>query len=240
MSERIIEYRGVELLHDEEFDDEAFQLCDEIAESKDYPSSRFQDWLAKRTGISTTYPTDFAHLFAREMGGTWEFSIALYGVAVLSVNARWESLQNDRKEECPKKPCKPLKWKGIFLPYDDEYTWEAKELWWAQNVYRWTLDDSRESIRWKDNESHRARQRFMDWIRSKTGIHTYFPTDFAIYFGHRQNKSDFIDALYGVSTLALNCQWLSEVTDLEDDAYTDEKRNKEKEWGKRALLEQKE
>ena len=236
MSERIIEYRGVDLFHNEEFDDEAFRLCDEIAESTDYPSSRFQDWLKHKTGISTTYPTDFANLFARKLGGTWEFSIALYGVAVLSVNARWESKQNDRKAECPKKPCKPLKWNGMFLPYDDEYTREAGKLWWAEKVSQWTPYDSRASRIWKDDEGYRARERFMDWIRSKTGIHTYFPTDFAIYFGHHMDKSDFIDALYGVSTLALNCQWLSEVTDIEDDAYTDEERNKVKEWAKQDLI----
>lgn len=73
-----------------------------------------------------------------------------------------------------------------------------------------------------------ARRLFQKWLEDETGIFTYYPTDWCIAVENAiqdgtLGRKEFARALYGVTLLAINNRWYSEVNDCPDKWY--EERN---------------
>lgn len=65
---------------------------------------------------------------------------------------------------------------------------------------------------------------FRKYIEDVTGIYSYYPTDWAlsVKYGVRNcmiDREEFVAALYGVTLLALNSRWYSEVNDCPEEWY---------------------
>lgn len=64
------------------------------------------------------------------------------------------------------------------------------------------------------------REKYRKYVAEQTGLYIYYPTDWILRsedgITHRLDYEEFIAALYGVTILALNNHWLSEVSNVGD------------------------
>lgn len=111
-----------------------------------------------------------------------------------------------------------IDWRGVVLPYDDEFKKNARKLWKAHQHKMSECRDV-ESKRSLEYAKQAVAGDFRTWLANQTGVLTYFSADWAALAASSMSERDFIASLYGVTMLALNSGWMSEDYDCPEVWY---------------------
>ena len=205
-----------------EYSNICYEIYNKITNGLDYSEDRekYRKYVAEQTGLYIYYPTDW--IVQSEEGIAHhridydEFKAALYGVTILALNNNWLSevsnvgnYKEPDNENYKKRTLAPLTRRDVKQTSTFEHIADA--------IY----EECGNGI----NPYNGAGIILRDYIGEKFDVWTYYPSDW-VYMCKKAIQEELIDiydfrnALYGVTLLAVNNGWMSEVTDalIEEEA----------------------
>lgn len=194
--------------------DLAYKMYKLVREDEDYREAReeFRAYVKEQTGVFTYYPTDWIIYVENAVKegqlGSCEFCMALYGITILAVNNKWLSEVSNTE---------------TIEPTESDYLYKSRQLQYFNTPVKYYGSFKRLAevlyyeIFYGFDPYKGAGTVFRDYIADNTGVTTYYPTDwlYEIIDAVKEReieREDFIDALYGVTLLAVNNGWTSETT----------------------------
>ena len=201
-----------------EYSNICYDMYEKIKNGQDYREDRekFRKFVAKQTEVYLYYPTDWIlwseDAIVNDKLSFEEFEAALYGTTILSINNHWLSEVNnlgsykepdsDNYERRTLKPLEqPIKYTPVFKCI-------------AETIYKEVQ---------KEIHPYDGAGRLLQWrLENDTEQWFYYPTDWVCECRKAIKEElfsieDFCYALYGVSLLAVNNGWISEVTQIEEE-----------------------
>ena len=198
-----------------EYSNICWYMYDKIKNGLDYSEDRekYRKYVAEQTGRYIYYPTDWIvqseEGIAHNRINYEEFKAALYGITILALNNHWLSEVSNVGDY--KEPDNDGYKKRTLAPLTRR---DVKQTSTFDHIADAIYEECGNGI----NPYNGAGIILRDYIGEKFDFWTYYPSDW-VYMCKKAIQEglidiyDFRNAIYGVTLLAVNNGWMSEVTD---------------------------